>query len=174
MVRVNGRAEDRLAMVRDAIRSVDTEVPVFGVKTMSQRLADTFARPKFYSTAVLLFAAFALLLAVIGIHGIVSYAVVQRTHEMGVRMALGTTPVRLRGILLRQGLLTVAAGAIPGVAGAMFSGRFLERLMAGAKSVDLTTSTLTVLFIAAIASISIWAATRRIAGLEIMTILRTE
>jgi len=93
---------------------------------------------------------------------------------MGIRMALGTTPVRLRGILLRQGLLTVAAGAIPGVAGAMLSGRFLESLITGAKSVDLATSTLSVLFIALVASASIWAATRRIAGLDIMTILRTE
>ena len=161
-------------MVRDAIRSVDPQVPVFGVKTMAQRLADTFARPKFYSTAVLLFAVFALLLAVIGIYGIVSYAVVQRTHEMGVRLALGTTPVRLRAILLRQGLFTVVAGAIPGVAGAMLSGRFLESLINGAKSVDLTTSTVSVLFIALVASISIWTATRRIAGLDIMAILRTE
>ena len=174
VARVDGRAEDHLATVRDAIRSVDPQVPVFGAKTMAQRLADTFSRPKFYSTAVLLFAGFALLLAVIGIYGIVSYAVIQRTHEMGVRMALGTTPTRLRGILLRQGLLTVAAGAIPGVAGAMLSGRFLERLIDGAKAVDLTTSTFSVLFIALVASASIWAATRRIAGLDIMTILRTE
>ncbi len=174
VARVNGRAEDHLGMVRDAIRSVDTQVPVFGVKTMAQRLADALTRPKFYSTAVLIFAGFALLLAVIGIYGIVSYAVVQRTREMGVRLALGTTPVRLRGILLRQGLLTVAAGAIPGVAGAMLSGRFLESLINGAKSVDLATSALSVLFIALIASTSIWAATRRIAGLDITTILRAE
>ncbi|MCU1272827.1 MAG: hypothetical protein JWO48_258 [Bryobacterales bacterium] len=174
VVRVNGRAEGRLGTVRDVIRSVDLQVPVFGVKTMAQRLADTFSRPRFYSTAVLIFAGFALLLAVIGIYGIVSYAVVQRTHEMGVRLALGTTPVRLRGILLGHGLLIVAAGAIPGVAGAMLSGRFLESLIDGAKSVDLATSALSVLFIAAVASTSIWAATRRIAGLDIMAILRTE
>jgi len=141
---------------------------------MAQRLAATFARPRFYSTAVQFFAAFALLLAVIGIYGIVSYAVVQRTHEMGIRMALGTTPVRLRAILLRRGLLTVAAGAIPGVAGALLSGRFLESLIEGARSVDLATSTFSVLIIALVASTSIWAATRRIAGLDIMTILRTE
>ena len=81
---------------------------------MEQRLDEIFARPKFYRTAVWIFAGFALLLAVIGIYGIVSYAVVERTHEMGVRMALGTTPARLRAMLSRQGLLMVAAGAIPG------------------------------------------------------------
>jgi putative ABC transport system permease protein len=174
VARVDGRAEDRVAIIRDTIRSVDPQVPLFGAKTMAQRLADALARPRFYSTAVLLFAGFALLLAVIGIYGIVSYAVVQRTHEMGVRLALGATPVRLRGALLRQGLLTVAAGAVPGVAGAMLSGRTLESLIDGAKSAGVMTPTLAAVFIAAIAAVSIWAATRRIAGLDIMGILRSE
>jgi ABC-type lipoprotein release transport system permease subunit len=119
---------------------VDPQGPVFGVKTMEQRLDEVFANPKFYRTAVWTFAAIALLLAVIGIYGIVSYAVVERTQEMGVRMALGTTPSRLRSMLLRQGLLVVVAGAIPGIAGAQLTGRFLESLIAGAKPIGLTTS----------------------------------
>jgi putative ABC transport system permease protein len=174
VIRVNGRAADPVAMIRDAIRSEDTRVPVFGAKTMEQRLADVLSRPKFYRTAVLFFAGFALLLAVIGIYGVVSYAVAQRAHEMGVRLALGTTPVRLRGILLRQGLLTVASGSICGVFGAMLTGRFLESLVDGAKSIDFATFTFSVLFIILIASTSIWAATRRIAGLDITEILRIE
>src|SRR5262249_49200187 len=137
VVRVNDRAEDYLAVVRDTIRSVDPQVPVFGVKTMEQRLAEVFARPRFYRTAVWMFASFALILALIGIYGIVSYAVVQRTQEMGVRLALGTTTVRLRGMLLRQGLLMVATGALPGIAGARLMARFLESLVEGARSIDL-------------------------------------
>jgi len=154
--------------------SVYSQVPVFGAKTMEQRLDDFFARPKFYRTAVWMFAGFALLLAVVGIYGIVSYAVVQRTHEMGVRLALDTTPVRLRGMLLGRGLLMVMAGAIPGIAGAWITRRFLESLMEGAKPVDLATSTGLALFLALVASTSIWAATRRIAGLDVMAILRAE
>jgi putative ABC transport system permease protein len=174
IARVNGRAEDHLGMVRDAIRSVDPEVPVFGVRTMEQRLDEALARPKFYSTAVLFFAAFALLLAVIGIYGVVSYAVAQRTHEMGVRMALGTTSGRLRSVVLRQGLITVAAGATPGIAGAVLAGRFLASLIDGAKSVSAATCAASVLFITAIAALGIWIATRRIARLDIMEILRAE
>ena len=161
-------------MIRDAIQSVDREVPVFGVKTMEQRLDEALARPQFYRTAVLCFAAFALLLAVIGIYGIVSYTVARRTHEMGVRMALGTTPARLRVSLLRQGLIPIAAGAIPGIAGAVLSGRLLESLVEGAKSVNATAYAASVLFIALIAAIGIWMATRPIARLDIVEILRTE
>ena len=174
VVRVSGRAEDRLPMIRDTIQSVDREVPVFGVKTMEQRLADALARPQFYKTTVLCFAAFALLLAVIGIYGIVSYTVAQRTHEMGVRMALGTTPARLRVTLLRQGLIPIAGGAIPGIAGAALNGRLLESLVEGAKSVNVAAYATSVLFIAFIAAIGIWMATRPIARLDIVEILRTE
>jgi putative ABC transport system permease protein len=174
VARVNGRAEDRLASIRATIQSVDPEVPVFGVRTMEQRLSNALARPQFYRTAVLCFAGFALLLAVIGVYGIVSYTVTQRTHEMGVRMALGTTPVRLRVILLRQGLITIAAGAVPGIAGAVLSGRLLESLVDGAKSVNVATYAASVLFLASIAAAGIWAATRPIATLDVMEILRTE
>jgi ABC-type antimicrobial peptide transport system permease subunit len=174
VARVDGHAKDHLAAIRDTIQSVDPQVPVFGVKTMEQRLDEVFAGPKFYRTAVWIFAGFALLLAVIGIYGIVSYAVVQRTHEMGVRMALGTTPAQLRGMLLREGLLMVAAGAIPGIGVARLIGRFLETLIDGAKPVDMATSLGLVLFLALVASTSIWAATRRIARLDIIAILRIE
>lgn len=174
VVRVNGRPEDRLAEVRDTIRSVDPQVPVFGAKTMQQRLAETLRRPSVYRAAVLFFAGFALLLVVIGIYGIVSYAVTRRLREMGVRLALGTTPARIRGMLLRQGLLSVAAGAILGITGATLTSRYLESLVEGAGSIDLATFIFSVLFIALIAATSIWAATRRVSRLDIMEILRTE
>ena len=174
VARVDNRAEGHLAAIRDAIQSVDPQVPVFSLKTMEQRLDEIFAAPKFYRTAVLIFAGFALLLAVIGIYGIVSYAVVQRTQEMGIRMALGRTPVQLRGMLLRHGLAMVLAGAIPGIAGARLSGRFLESLIDGAKPIGLASSSGLVLFFALVASASIWSATRRIARLDIIAILRSE
>jgi len=174
VVRVDGRAEDRLAVIRDTIRSVDPQIPVFEVKTMEQRMNQVFANPKFYRTAMWTFAGFALLLAVIGIYALVSYAVVQRTQEMGVRMALGRTPGQLRGLMLRQGLLTVAAGAVPGVAGAQLTGRFLGSLVDGAKPVGLAVSAGLLVFLALVASAGIWSATRPIAKLDINAILRCE
>jgi predicted permease len=174
VARVNGRAEDQLTAIRDAVASVDPRVPVFAVKTMEQRLDEVFAGPKFYRTALWIFAGFALLLAVIGIYGMVSYAVVQRTQEMGVRMALGTTAGQLRVMLLRQGLVTVTAGAIPGIVGAGLTGHFLESVIDGATPVNMATSSALVLFLGVVASMSIWSATRRVARMDVIAILRTE
>jgi predicted permease len=174
VVRVDGRAEDRLTEVRNGIQSVDPQVPVFGAKTMEQRLNDVFASPKFYRTALSFFAGFALLLVVIGIYGVVSYAVVQRTQELGVRLALGTTPVRLRAMLLRQGLLMIVASTIPGIAGAQLSGRFLQSLIDGAKPIGVETSAGLIFLVALVAWASIWSATRRVAILDITAILRSE
>jgi len=174
VVQVDGRAEEHLAAIRDTIQSVDPQVPIFGVKTMEQRLDETFATPKFYRTAVWIFAGFALLLAIIGIYAIISYAVVQRTQEIGIRMALGRTPVQLRAMLLRHGLWMIGAAAIPGIAGAQLTGRFLGSLMQGARPVGLAASSALVLLFALVASASIWSATRRIASLDVLAILRSE
>jgi putative ABC transport system permease protein len=111
---------------------------------------------------------------VIGIYAIVSYAVVQRTQELGIRLALGTTPVRLRRVLLRQGLLMVVASAIPGIAGAQLSGRFLESLVDGAKPIGLGMSAGLIFLLALVASTSIWSGSRRIASFDITAILRSE
>jgi len=173
VARVNGR-EDHLATIRDAIQSADPQVPVFGVKTMEQRLADSLARPRFYRTAVLSFTAFALLLAVIGIYGIVSYAIARAMPEMGIRLALGTTPPRLRARVLLQGLIPIAVGAVPGILGAFLSGRLLESLVDGAKSVTAAMNAASVLSIMLIAAVSIWLATRAISRLNIVEILRAE
>ena len=174
VARVDGPPGERLAAIRDAIQSVDSQVPVFGVKTMEQRVTDALARPRFYRTAVACFGAFALLLAVIGIYGVVAYAVAQRAHEMAVRMALGTTPSRLRAVLLCQGLATVAAGAVPGILAAMLSGRVLENLIDGAQSPSAGAYAACVAFISAVAALGIWIASRPVARLEIMEVLRSE
>jgi len=174
VVKVTGRPKDRLAMIRDTIQSVDRQVPVFGVETMEQRMAEWFARPQFYKTAVMFFAAFAFLLAIIGIHGIVSYTVARRHHEMGVRMALGVTAKKLRASLLRQGLIPVFAGAVPGVAVAILMDHLLKSLVEEAKPVAPAVYIGSVLFIALVAAAGIWVATKPVTRLDIADILRAE
>jgi putative ABC transport system permease protein len=174
VVKVNGRPEDHLAAIRATIQSVEGGVPVFGVETMQQRMDQAFARPKFYRTALVFFATFALLLALIGIYAVVAYAVTQRTHEMGVRLALGTTPTSLRTRLVRHGLATVLLGTVCGVGCAASAGQLLSSLMEGAKALDVTTYVLTAISICLIGAASIWVATRRIARVDVAEILRAE
>lgn len=174
VARLDGQPGPRLAMIRDAIKSVDPHVPVFDAKTMDQRLDEALVRPRFYSTAAFFFAGFALLLAIIGIYGVVSYAVAQRSHEMGVRLALGTTPGRLRAAMLRQALTTVAWGAIPGMIGALLGGRVIQSLIDNARPIGIAECVSGALLIAATAAAASWSATRRVARLDIMEVLRAE
>ncbi|HEY2912351.1 MAG TPA: ABC transporter permease [Candidatus Angelobacter sp.] len=174
VVRVDGNAEDSLAEIGAAIQGVDPHVPVFGVQTMQQRLDNVFALPRFYRTAVWIFAAFALVLALIGIYGIFYHAVIERTREIGIRMALGRTPDQVRIMLMRQGLLIVAAGAIPGLAATRIATHFLEHLVQGAEPIGVTvTCSLFFLFVV-ITAVSIWASTHRTTKIDIVAMLRAE
>jgi putative ABC transport system permease protein len=174
VAKVAGRARDRIAIIRDAVQSVDPKVAVFNVKTMEERLDETLARPKFYATAVVFFGGLALLLAVIGVYGVVSYAVVQRTREIGIRLALGTTPARLRRKLLGQTGLTVALGVVPGAALAIVLGRFANSLVIGADTALANTSATAMLLTIVVAGVAIWTATRHIARLDIVDVIRSE
>ena len=174
VVNVGGRPEERVAAIRATVQSVDRGVPVHRVETMHQRMDLAFARPKFFRTALVFFAGFALLLALIGIYAAVSYAVTQRTHEMGIRLALGITPTRLRIQFVRQGLATVVLGAIAGLAGAAGAGKLLGSFVEGVRSVDPAAYGLATLSISTVAAGSIWIASRRIARVDIAETLRAE
>jgi putative ABC transport system permease protein len=115
VARVSGRAEDHLAAIRDTIRSVDPQVPIYSVKTMQQRLDEAFAQPSFYRTAIWAFAGFALLLTMIGVYGLLAYGVARRSKEIGIRMALGATQSNIVRIVLQEALLMVCVGLVVGV-----------------------------------------------------------
>lgn len=174
VVNVKGPPEDLVPEIRAALLSVDRGVPVYSVETMQQRMDRAFTRPKFYRTALIFFAGFSLLLALIGIYAVVSYAVTHRRHEMGVRLALGTTPTRLRTRFVREGLATVFLGSLGGIACAVSTGKLLGHLIEGATASDLGTCVLAALSICLVAGASIWVATRRIAGMDVAEILRAE
>jgi putative ABC transport system permease protein len=174
VVRVAGPAAPHIAAIRDALASVDARVPVFNVRTMDQWLEQTLARPKFYAMAVLFFGGLALLLSVIGVYGVVSYACGERIRELGIRLALGTTPVRLRGVLVWRIVLLVAAGAAAGGLLAGSGGRYLRDLIPGAEAAIVATVAIAILGTLIVAVVATWAATRRVAHLDLMRALRPE
>lgn len=174
VVRMSGPAKERIAALRDALASTDARVPVFNVKTMDERLSDTLARPKLYTTAVVFFGGLALLLSIVGVYGVVSYACGERVRELGIRLALGTTPIRLRARLVGRIALLVAAGAAGGAAAAVAGNRQLQALIPGAETAMVATIVVAILGTLGVAVLATWSATRRIARLDIMQTLRPE
>ena len=174
VVRVSGDARDRTAVVRGAVQSVDPRLAVFNVKTMDERLDEALARPRFYAIAVAFFGGLAVLLAVVGVYGIVSFGVMQRTREMGIRLALGTTAARLRATLLRQTSFTVLLGLVPGLAVVAGMRHAITSLIVGADTAMPVTVAAASAVTTAVAVMAIWTATRPLARLDLLGILRAD
>jgi ABC-type antimicrobial peptide transport system permease subunit len=174
VARVRGEAGAYLAVCRDAVQQVDPEVPVYDVKTLEQRLRDNLGRPRFYTTAILFFAGFALLLAVIGTYGVATHWIAQRTQEIGVRIAVGASPRGLRAMVLRQSLLPIAVGMALGAAGAIGLGRFLSHLVSPVEPVGAWTSAVAALLLAVTGGVAVWKATGRIVEIDPIAALKAE
>jgi putative ABC transport system permease protein len=171
---VRGDAGRYLAAGRDAIGQVDRSVPVFDVKTMEERRDEALATPRFYATAVTLFAGFALLLAVAGVYGAASHSIAQRTHEIGVRIAIGARFGDVRAMLLRQSLIPVALGTIAGVAAAAGLGRYVNHLIDDAQPVSAWTCAAAGMGLVAAAAAAVWLATRRVTRMDPLNALKVE
>ena len=128
-----------LPAVRRIIRSADAEQPVSDVRTMADIVEEQTASRAAQVRVLGAFAAIAFLLAGVGIHGLLSFAVSRRTQEIGVRIALGARPGGIVGMIVRQGALLAGAGVLPGIALAYAAGRAMEGLLAGVKPGDAVT-----------------------------------
>jgi len=122
--------------VRAELRKLDSELPVPQFKTLADIVSASVSERKFQLSLVLVFAGIALVLACLGIFGVVSYTVAQRRGEMGIRLALGATAVNLRTMVVRQGLAPVVIGLVCGIGGALAIGRVMEGLLFGVKAYD--------------------------------------
>ena len=132
-------AGDPLAMAsaaKSAVYAVDKDQPVYNVRSMEQVAAEAEATPRFTLALLGVFAGVALLLAAMGLYGVISYAVSQRTAEIGVRMALGASGAAVLGMVLRQGIALVGAGVALGLAAAFALTRLLGSLLYGASATD--------------------------------------
>jgi predicted permease len=124
------------AAVRSVVRRLDPELPLFNVRTMIERRDQMMQNRRTPVVLSVAFGAIALFLAVIGIYGVLAYLVVQRRREIGIRMALGGNTRSIFGLVLREGVLIVAAGAVLGVAGTLAIGRVLESQLYGVRPTD--------------------------------------
>jgi len=122
--------------IRSVIRRLDPELPVAELRPMEEVLADSLKQPRFFSTLLGVFSALALVLAAIGVYGLLHYTISRRTREIGIRIALGGRPLDVFRLVMARGMAPVAAGALLGVAGAVAAGRVLKSLLFGVAAAD--------------------------------------
>jgi putative ABC transport system permease protein len=137
-VRTGGDPGSMTKSIGAAIRSLDPDLPMAGTETMEQVLADSHAGDRFSTGLIAVFAAVALLLAVLGIYGVMAFLVAQRTHEIGLRIALGAGRLDVLRMVLGEGVRLSAIGLAAGLAGAYLVGRGMQSMLYGVKALDLT------------------------------------
>ena len=157
-----------------AIWQVDKDLPVSGVETVEQHLSNLRAEPRLYTLLLGVFAVIALLLASIGIYGVMSYSVTERTHEIGIRMALGAGQADVLGFVIKQGLTLTMIGLAIGVAVSLALTRLMESLLFGVSSTDPLTFVVISLLLAIVSIFATYLPARRATRVDPMIALRYE
>jgi len=162
------------AAIRSSVQAVDKDQPVYNIQTMEQFLAESIAQRRFNVLLLSVFAALALILAAVGIYGVMSYSVTQRTHEIGIRMALGAQGRDVLRLVVGQGLVLCLIGVGVGLLAAFVLTRFLASLLYGVSAIDFATYTAVSLLITVVAFLASYIPARRAARIDPMIALRYE
>ena len=168
------RPESVVGSVRQAIASLDPELPVAKIAPLSDVMADSIARPRFVFLVIGAFAATAVLLAALGLFGVLSYSVRQRLPEMGVRLALGARPRDVAALVLREGVVVTAVGTTAGLLGVLGLARFLEGLLFETSARDPLAIAGVVALVALVSLAAAWIPARRASRVDPSRALRAE
>ena len=163
-----------MSAVRQRLRELDPDQPIMRIATVEARIADSLKPQRFNTTLMSLFAALALTLAVVGLYGILAYTVVQRTHEIGIRLALGAQSGNIIAMVMKQGLSLTLLGLMLGLAGAAVLTRLLERLLHGVSVTDAPTFIAIALLLLAVALLACWIPARRATKVDPLVALRRD
>jgi putative ABC transport system permease protein len=172
VIRTKGDASTVAAAARGVIQSMDPQQPVADVQTMASLLSKSVARARFNTLLLAIFAGVALLLAAVGIYGVMAFSVEQRTHEIGVRMALGARRGDVVALVLRQGMTLAVAGVGVGLVGSFLLTRFLKTLLFNVEATDPLIFTGLALALIAVSALACYIPARRATRVDPMTALR--
>ena len=160
--------------LRNAVAELDKDVPLYRPRLLSEYVSSSIAQPRFNAILVALFAGIALLLAAAGIFGVMSYAVSQRTHEIGIRLALGAQRGDVLRLVFGEGMRLVALGAVVGIALVFAVGRLLSNLLYGIGGSDPVTIFSVTILLGVVAFIACWWPARRASAVDPVVALRSE
>ena len=160
--------------LEEAVHAADPDLPTGHIQSMEQILSASLAFNKFLMTLMSVFAGLALVLAAVGIYGVMAYSVSQRTHEIGIRMALGARPGEILRMIIGQGMLITLCGLVLGLGGALAATRLLSDALFGVKPTDPLTFSIGIAVLAAIAFLACFIPARRAATVDPLISLRYE
>ncbi len=160
--------------VRNAIRAVDPDTPVYQIAPMRQLISTSVAQRRFTLVLLGVFAAIALLMSAIGIYGVMTYTVSQRTQEIGIRVALGAQTGDVLRLVIMEGMSLVIAGAIIGLTAASAATRLMEGLLFGVKATDPLAFSMLPLLLVSVALLACYIPARRATKVDPMVALRYE
>jgi putative ABC transport system permease protein len=158
--------------VRQTIAGMDSKLPVFNVRTMQQVIVDSSTDTRFEAQLLGIFAGLALLLAAVGIYGVMSYLVAQRTQELGIRMALGAQPLDVLRLVLERGVVLTIAGLAIGLVAAFAITRLLSKLLFGVSATDPLTFLGVAVLLGAVALAACYIPARRATRIDPLVALR--
>jgi putative ABC transport system permease protein len=160
--------------VRGVIQSADKELPVYSVRTMERMMADSTSQRRFATILLGVFALVALILASVGLFGVMSYTVAQRRHEIGIRMALGAQTLDVLKLIIRQGMILVLTGVAIGLMAAFGLTRLMKAMLFGISETDTTTFVIIPLLLAVVAMLACYLPARRATKVDPLIALRSE
>jgi putative ABC transport system permease protein len=172
LVRAPGATSTLGSSLRAAVRQIDPQLAVFGVQALAVSVGDSVAQQRFVMLLLIAFAVVAVILAAIGIHGVLSYTVAQRRHELGIRVALGATPDRVMNLVLGQGARLTSIGLALGVVAALALTRVLETQLYGVSTTDLTAFAAVLPVLGTVALFATWLPARRAVRLDPLDAMR--